>query len=210
LLQQTLRSVALQSGSKFVYSQVPTELGSEKIKDALELLSMAGIILPVTYSAANGLPLGAEINAKFRKFLFMDTGLMQRMLNLEMEDAFLLSDKDFVNKGALSEVFAGLELLKHGSPYERQELYYWLRLDQGAQAEVDYAASARKRIVPIEVKAGTKGAMQSLYRFMELKKSGWGIRTSMENFGRIGSVDIVPLYALGKATRKDQGPKTKD
>jgi hypothetical protein len=110
----------------------------------------------------------------------------------------------------LAEVFAGLELLKHGSPYERQELYYWLRLDHGAQAEVDYVVSAGSRIVPIEVKAGTKGAMQSLYRFMELKKSGSGIRTSMENFGRLGLVDIVPLYALGKATRKDQRLKNKD
>ncbi|TSA38595.1 MAG: DUF4143 domain-containing protein [Porphyromonadaceae bacterium] len=197
VLQQTLRSVALQSGSKFVYSQVTGDVEPAKIKDALELLTMAGIIIPVTHTAANGLPLGAEINAKFRKFLFMDTGLLQRLLNLDMENLFLSSDSNFVNKGALSEVFAGLELLKHGSPYERQELYYWLRLDKGAQAEVDYVISNKGCFLPIEVKAGTKGAMQSLYRFMELKKSKAGIRTSLENFGRIGFVDICPLYAIG-------------
>ena len=33
---------------------------------------------------------------------------------------------------AISEVFAGLELVKNGSLYERQELYYWLRLSKGA------------------------------------------------------------------------------
>ena len=38
--------------------------------------------------------------------------------------------------------------------------------------------------------------MQSLNRFMELKKAGLGIRTSMENFGRIGHIEIYPLYAI--------------
>ncbi|MGV8138447.1 MAG: ATP-binding protein [Mangrovibacterium sp.] len=201
ILQQTLRSVALQSGNKFVYSQVTEEVELSKIKDALELLTMAGIIIPVTHTAANGFPLGAEINPKFRKFLFMDTGLLQRLLDLDMGTILLSSEIDLVNKGAISEVFVGLELLKRGSPYERQELYYWLRLNKGAQAKVDYVISGRGGILPVEVKAGTKGAMQSLYRFMELKKSKVGIRTSLENFGKVGLVDIYPLYAIGNINK---------
>lgn len=196
ILQQTLRSVALQSGCKFIYSQVSPDMEPAKIKEALELLSMAGIVIPVTHTAANGVPLGAEENAKFRKFLFMDTGLLQRMLNLDMNNVLLSTDINLVNKGTLAEVFAGLELLKYGSCYERQKLYYWLRLEKGAQAEVDYVISKNATIIPLEVKAGTKGSMQSLYRFMELKKSKFGIRTSMENFGRIGHIEIYPLYAV--------------
>lgn len=196
ILQQTFRSVALQSGSKFVYSQVTTELESSKIKEALNLLSMAGVIFPVTHTAANGVPLGAEVNLKFRKYMFMDTGLLQRLLNLDMDNVLLSSATDLVNKGALTEVFAGLELLKYGSCKERQELYYWLRLDKGTQAEVDYVISKGAQIVPIEVKAGTKGSMQSLYSFMNLKKSNLGIRTSLENFGKVGDVEIYPLYAI--------------
>lgn len=38
--------------------------------------------------------------------------------------------------------------------------------------------------------------MQSLNRFMESKKAELGIRTSMENFGRIGHIEIYPLYAI--------------
>ena len=196
ILQQTLRSVALHSGCKFVYSQVASEMESIKIKEALDLLSMAGIIMPVTHTSANGVPLGAEVNTKFRKYLFMDTGLLQRLLNLDMDNVLLSTDVNLVNKGTLAEVFAGLELMKYGSCYERQELYYWLRLEKGAQAEIDYVLSKRDTIIPIEVKAGTKGAMQSLYRFMELKKSRFGIRTSLENFGRIGDIEIYPLYAV--------------
>lgn len=196
ILQQTLRSVALQSGCKFVYSQVATDMESAKIKEALELLSMAGIIMPVTHTAANGVPLGAEVNTKFRKYLFMDTGLLQRLLNLDMDNVLLSTAVNLVNKGTLAEVFVGLELLKYRSCYERQELYYWLRLDKGAQAEVDYVIANSDTIIPMEVKAGTKGSMQSLYRFMELKKSRFGIRTSLENFGRIGNIEIYPLYAI--------------
>ena len=56
--------------------------------------------------------------------------------------------------------------------------------------------SKSDKIIPFEVKAGTKGSMQSLYSFMQLKKSRLGIRTSMENFGRIGNIEIYPLYAV--------------
>jgi uncharacterized protein len=196
ILQQTLQSVALQSGSKFVFSQVLPDIESIKIKEALELLSMAGIIMPVTHTSANGIPLGVDVNTKFRKYLFMDTGLLQRLLNLEMGNVLLSTDINLVNKGTLTEVFAGLELLKYGSCYERQELYYWLRLDKSAQAEVDYVYSKSDAIIPIEVKAGTKGSMQSLYSFMSLKTSRVGIRTSLENFGKIGSIEIYPLYAI--------------
>jgi predicted AAA+ superfamily ATPase len=196
ILQQTLRSVALQSGCKFVYSQVLPDMESNKIKEALELLSMSGIIMPVTHTSANGVPLGAEVNTKFRKYLFMDTGLLQRLLNLDMNNVLLSSDVNLVNKGTLAEVFVGLELLKYGSCYERQSLYYWLRLEKGAQAEIDYVLSKSDAIIPIEVKAGTKGSMQSLYRFMELKKTRLGIRTSLENFGKMGNIEIYPLYAI--------------
>ena len=201
ILQQTIRSVAIQSGNKFMYSQVSDDIESRKIKEALDLLIMAGIIIPVTHTAANGLPLGAEINEKFRKFLIIDTGLMLRLLNNSMDTILLASDRNLVNKGEIAEVFVGLELLKNGCPYERQELFYWLRLSKGAEAEVDYVISSNNKIVPIEVKSGTRGAMQSLYRFIDLKSVKLGIRTSLENFGNIGQVKICPLYAISSINK---------
>jgi predicted AAA+ superfamily ATPase len=182
---------------------VSPDLESAKIREALDLLSLAGVIIPVTHTAANGVPLGAEINPKFRKYLFLDTGLLQRLLNLEMDNVLLLSDTDLVNKGALAELFAGLEIQKQGNCNERQELYYWQRLEKDAQAEVDYVISKGSQIIPVEVKAGTKGSMQSLYSFMHLKHSDVGIRTSLENFGKIGTVEIYPLYAIGNLIKKN-------
>jgi len=76
------------------------------------------------------------------------------------------------------------------------QLYFWQREQRGSQAEVDYVAQIGSDIVPIEVKAGTRGAMQSLHLFMEEKKSAKGIRTSLENFGNLGDIKIYPMYAI--------------
>lgn len=53
------------------------------------------------------------------------------------------------------------------------------------------------RLLPIEIKSGTRGAMQSLYFFLEQKSLPFGIRSSLEPFGELDKVHIIPLYALG-------------
>lgn len=204
LLRQTLRSVALQIGSKFVYSQVQGGYRGEKIKAALELLKDAGLIRPTIHTAANGIPLGAEINDKFIKYIFLDSGLLLRLLGMEstsgqseMSKLILVgAATDLVNKGHLTEMVAGLEMLKYNTPTQRHDLYYWQNLSRGAQAEVDYVIVKDMKVVPIEVKAGTTGSMKSMYQFMSDKSLEYGIRTSLENFGMINAIEIIPLYAL--------------
>lgn len=166
------------------------------IKEALSLLSLAGIITPVVHTAANGIPLGAEINAKFRKFLFLDVGLMQSLLGLEPANTLFADEVQFINKGGLSEMFVGLELIKYGDYLKKAELYYWQRMERNAQAEVDYVISRNQKIFPIEVKASTSGSMQSMYKFIELKKCDFGFRVSLEPFSCYDKVLVVPLYAL--------------
>ena len=70
LLRNTLRSVVMQIGSKFVYSKVDGGYRTEDVKRALQMLSDAGIVKVVQHSAGNGLPLGAEINCKYKKLKF--------------------------------------------------------------------------------------------------------------------------------------------
>ncbi|WP_044263488.1 ATP-binding protein [Bacteroides timonensis] len=196
LLSQTLKSVALQAGQKFVYARVSDGIDGTAVKEALSLLSLAGLVTPVTHTAANGIPLGAEINEKFRKFLFLDVGLMQSLLGIQPMDILITNETDFVNKGGMSEVFAGLELMKYASYLKKADLYYWQRTERNAQAEVDYVISIKGKIYPIEVKANNSGSMQSMYKFMELKGSDYGIRTSLEPFSSYEKVKVVPLYAL--------------
>lgn len=207
LLRKVLRSVALQAGSKFVFRQVDSELHSTTIRDALHLLTLAGLIKPVVHTDGNGLPLGAEANDSYTKYLFLDLGLMQTMLNIQAAEVLLASEVDFVNKGAASEMFVGLELMKAHDCFQKAEMYYWQNLNRGANAEIDYLEAKEGKVLPIEVKASTRGSMQSLWLFMRKKNLHHAIRTSLENFGRfeyvdkeadneVRQVDVIPLYAL--------------
>ena len=207
LLRKVLRSVALQAGSKFVFRQVADDIHSSVIKDALHLLALAGLIKPVTHSDGNGVPLGAEENSSYTKYLFLDLGLMQTMLGTPAANILLSSDVDFVNKGAASEMFAGLELVKNHDCFQKAEMCYWQNMSRGTNAEIDYLVARNGVVLPIEVKASTRGSMQSLWLFMRKKGLHNAIRTSLENFGEfeyadnevhnaVRHVDIVPLYAL--------------
>ena len=207
LLRQVLRSVALQAGCKFVFRQVADDIHSSVIKEALHLLTLAGLIKPVTHSDGNGVPLGAEENCNYTKYLFLDLGLMQTMLGTPAANVLLSSEVDFVNKGAASEMFAGLELVKSHDCFQKAEMYYWQNLSRGTNAEIDYLVVKDGIVVPIEVKASTRGSMQSLWLFMRKKGLHRAIRTSLENFGEfeyvdkesqdeVRHVDVVPLYAL--------------
>jgi len=48
-------------------------------------------------------------------------------------------------------------------------LFYWHREARNNNAEVDYLVSVSQGIIPVEVKGGTKGSMQSRYLFLDEK-----------------------------------------
>lgn len=207
ILRQVLRSVALQVGNKFVYALAMPNTKSAVIKDALHLLSLAGLIHPTVHSASNGLPLGAEENVSYTKYLFFDLGVMQTMLDIPAVDLLMVNEVDFVNKGGASEMFAGLELLKYHDCFIKAELHYWQCMDKKSQAEVDYVIAHGGKVLPIEVKASTQGSMQSLWIFLRSHNLHNAVRTSLENFGQLyyydkvaddaeRHVEIIPLYAL--------------
>ena len=216
LLRQTMRSVAAQATKKFVYSAVGGSHTSTEVKKALDLLSKAGIVIPVTHTAANGLPLGSEADKSYQKMLMLDTGLMLRLLNMttgdvsELTQQILTSDvNNLVNKGPMAEMLAGLELLHYRTPNIRHEMFYWQRQAKNSQAEVDYISSYRQTVLPIEVKAEIQGGMKSLWIFMREKKLTNAVRCSLENFGAfdyedkeangtLRHVQICPLYAISQ------------
>ena len=195
-LGEVLRSIAMQAGGKFKYSKVAPELSSAPAKRALELLILAGLAHKVSHSAAQGLPLGGQVNPRRFKVIPCDVGLYQRLLGLNLSEQMVLSDSRFVNAGAAAEVFVGTEILAVASPHVRHELYYWHREQRGSNAEVDYVVQLNNTIVPVEVKSGGRGGMQSMRVFLETHPSPFGIRSAMEPFARYENIEVIPLYAL--------------
>lgn len=213
LLRNTLQSVVMQIGNKYTYSMVEGGYRAEEVKKALKLLCDAGIIKRVSLTAANGLPLGAEVNDKFRKYIYLDSGLLLRILDMDLGGARELTDvilagtvEELVNKGGLAEMVLGWEIVKYNNPRSQHELYYWENTAEGARSEVDYIIARNLKVLPVECKAGVNGKMKSLYEFMRQKNLTDAVRCSLENLseikyrdskdnGALRQVKIIPLYA---------------
>lgn len=123
-ISEVFDSIVRQSGGKFVFAKAVTEANHKQIKEAVDLLIMAGLIVPVTHTAGNGVPLDAESNPKKRKMLLLDTGIFYRLLGLNITELLFENDFDTLNKGAIAEQFTGLEILKAFSCYRQESLYF--------------------------------------------------------------------------------------
>ena len=222
LMIATMKNAATQATKKFIYSRVPGEYKTAEVKKALGYLVKAGILIPVTHTNGNGLPLGDEADESIRKILLLDTGLMLRLLNMTMGDTSVITSQiltasaaDLVNKGPLAEMLAGLELLHYLTPNLHHELYYWMRQAKNSTAEIDYLLSKDLKVLPFEVKAGVQGGMKSLWDFMREKNLYRAVRCSLENFGKFDYIDtkaedsvrqvvICPLYAISQFTLREE------
>ena len=204
-INEVFSSVAQQAEGKFIYEHVSQNLNNEQVKKSLDLLLMAGLCYQVTHSSADGIPLGAGINQKYRRIIPFDSGIYQRILNFNISDILLSDDFDAINKGAVAEIFVGCELKKNTSCYSNNELYCWVREKKSSNAQIDYVVQAGEKILPVEVKSGKQGKMQSMWLFLEEKKLEFGIRSSLENFGQFGKIKTIPLYAIGKIAEGKYG-----
>ena len=224
LLRNTLQSVVMQIERKFTYSHVDGGYRAEDVKKALSLLCDAGIIKRVKHTAANGIPLGAEVNNKFNKYIYLDSGLLLRTLDMDLGGSRQLTElilagaaEDLVNKGGLAEMMLGWELVKYNNPRSQHELFYWENTAESTLSEVDYIITRDMKVLPIECKAGVSGKMKSLYEFMRQKHLTEAVRCSLENYsqleyfdkkddGALRHVQILPLFAVSNIFGEDYNP----
>ncbi len=197
-LKDVFLSIMHQTGGKFNINSSSASGNHQQKKEALEMLEMAGLCYKVYHSSANGIPLAAERNAKKYKVLFFDTGILQRYLKVDISDFLISNEISTINKGNIAEQFVGLELIKYLFQSSRPDLHYWHREKHGSHAEVDYVIQLKNKILPIEVKSGSQGKMQSINIFIGQKKSDFGIRVSMENFSSYQNIFVFPVYAIDR------------
>ncbi len=192
-------------GKQFKYSAVHGEYKKRELAPCLNLLRHANVVHQITHSAGNGLPLGAEVNLDRFKTIFLDVGLSQSLLGLDLAAWFLNPDKDLINRGAIVEAFVGQELLAYDSPKSKNELYFWKRESKGALAEIDYLYDYQNTVVPIEVKSGHGTTLRSMHQFLEEhKKTHLGLRFWSENYHQAEKIDSRPLYAVATLAHPDQ------
>lgn len=199
---RVFRQIPLLIGEKIKYVNIDPHERSKDLSESLHLLAMARILHQVFHSACNGVPLGAEVNSKIFKVLFLDVGLVSTACGLGILDYEREDDLQLVNQGKISEQFVGQHLLDLRPLYAPPELYYWMREQKSSGAEVDYVTALGTQIVPIEVKSGKTGTLKSLQIFVSEKKCSLGVRISShppsvtETQTHLPNTDSVPFKLL--------------
>ena len=175
-LQRLFRSIPGSVGRKVAYHTLDADSRSGEVRDAIELLVKARVCNRVVHSHCSGLPLGAGIDHRTYKLLFMDVGLMNHVCGVDAPAVDAMDDTRLVNEGSIAEQYVGQELASFGGGARRPELHYWLRQARKGNAEVDYVISRGDWIIPIEVKAGRSGSMKSLLQFAHEKRPPLAVR----------------------------------
>lgn len=177
-LQLIFDRVPALIGGKVKYVNISREDPSREIKAALELLSKARVISKIFHSSSSAVPLAAQLDPDVYKIIFLDVGLMNRLLGLDWRATSQADERRLVNEGPLAEQFIGQQMLDAFSQdgAEDTRLFYWLREGKSSNAEVDYVVSRGDLIVPVEVKAGKAGSLKSLHQFVSEKKCPFACR----------------------------------
>lgn len=183
-------------GKKFKYSNVDKDIKSSLLKNALFLLAKANVIHMVYHSSGHEKPLGAtKDDAKFKVF-FVDVGLAQHILGLDLKN-WTTQALELKTLGSVAEQFVAQEIIAYTATHRKEELYYWHREAKSSNAEVDFLLIKNDQIVPVEVKAGKTGSFKSMQQFLlEHPKSQSGLKISEGLFLKHVHLEQIPLYGI--------------
>jgi len=198
-------------GRKFKYSVIDGDYRKRELAPALDLLVTAGIVHKVYHSSGQGIPVGAQADLTDYKIIYLDVGISQAILGLDVAEWLLHPLTKFVNQGSLVEAFVGQEMLTYGNAHRKKDLYYWHRESPSSQAEVDYLVQQAEAVVPIKVKmparhslrrrlGGTGRSIKSMQMFLDTHPaSPYGIRFSTHNYSIHEKIHSYPLYTIASA-----------
>jgi len=194
-LEKIFKSVPSMVGQKFVYTKVDKSIKSRELKEAIELLETAGVIIRVKRTSGAGLPLEAGVKDNFFKLIFLDVGLMHAISGIYNQT---IKEKDLtaVFKGAVAEQFIGQELIAVQTPYVRPTLYYWAREAKNSNAEIDYLIEKKGKVLPLEVKSGSSGRMKSMKMFLEIYDVEKGVKVSQDPYANNTNIVSLPFYSI--------------
>jgi uncharacterized protein len=187
----------LVAGTKIKYTSIDRNFRIEKIKRALLLLEYAGLITKVISTNAKQPPLNSQAKLSTFKLLSLDIGLLQHSLGFDWSSLSPDSNLTDTCRGKFAEQFVGQEFLASSSVHTRSILYYWCSMKYHSDAEIDYVTEFKNKVVPIEVKSGTRGTLKSLTEYEKQFKPGLSIVFSERNIEKMENTIFLPLYLAG-------------
>lgn len=105
-------------GEHIKYSRIDPELPNpaREIKQALELLKLAGLLHPVFATSGDSLPLFSGVKDTIFKLLFLDIGLVEQVINVDPQNSGFMT-------GPLTEQFVGQEFFAAADPHLDTRLF---------------------------------------------------------------------------------------
>ncbi len=188
--------IPTQLGKKFKFTNVDGDVSTYSLKKAFSLLEKAGIVHVCYHTSGHSYPLGAEKDDKKFKAFFLDVGLAQRILGLDLSK-WVVAPLNLKTLGGIAEQFVAEEFIAYAESHKPSSLYYWHRESRSSNAEVDFLCVKKGAIIPVEVKSGTQGGMKSLHSFMESHpNSPYGLKISEGTFAKQSNLVEIPLYGI--------------
>ena len=176
-----------KKNTRFQYKLVKKGGRASEFENAIEWLSLSGIVSKVHKVDIPSKPLDDNRDIDAFKIYISDTGLLCAKKELVAQDVLYMSDDLNFFKGGLSENYVNTQLISKG-----YNTYYW---ESNRGAEVDFIIQRNGDIIPIEVKSADNSMAKSLKVYLDNYKPKYAIRLSAKNFGFEDGKKSVPLYA---------------
>ncbi len=194
-LKSVYTAIAAHVGQQIKYTGLTGGFTIPTVKKAFESLLLARIAIKVNSLSNIGIPLELYASDKKFKSVFLDIGLMNRIVGIDYNEALTHNNLLAIYRGQLAEQFVGQEL----AAYTNQRLYYWARDAKNSNAEIDFLFIFNGKIFPIEVKDGPSGKLRSLHLYRQTHQPPLSVVFHAGPFGILKEEKIVflPLYFAG-------------
>jgi predicted AAA+ superfamily ATPase len=194
-LNTVFSTIAASVGKQVKYTGLAVDFTIPTIKKAYESLLQARIAKKVKALGNIGIPMEVYASDKKFKNLFLDIGLMNRVMGIDYNEALSHKNLLAIYRGQLAEQFVGQEF----ATQTNNQLYYWARDAKNSNAEVDYLMMIEGRVYPVEVKDGPSGKLRSLHIYRETYKPSWSVVFHAGKAGALKDEKIIflPLYFAG-------------
>lgn len=169
---------------------IPGKKGYNDLMGPIAWLDHAGLILKIKICNRSEIPLEAFTSQNIFKCYLFDIGILGAMLGLNRQD--ILNQDYGITKGYFAENFVAQELTAAGV----RKLYSWIERN----SEMEFLLQREEKIIPIEVKAGSRTQVKSLKQYI-LKYSPVHSKILSLNklsFNKEKNIKYIPLYLAGK------------
>jgi len=194
-LNAVFSTIAANVGQQIKYTGLAVDFTIPTIKRAYESLLLARIAKKIKSLSSIGIPLEVHASDKRFKNLFLDIGLMNRVMGIDYNEALNHKNLLSIYRGQLAEQFVGQEFATSTS----NQLYYWSRDAKNSSAEIDYVIALEGKVYPVEVKDGPSGKLRSLHIYRETYQPSYSVvfhagpKVILEN----EKIVFLPLYFAG-------------